>query len=168
LQTVINAPTWTWAIPLVASLLALAGVLITVALQWRSIDRQLQSAHTLKVAEMRQAWINDLRDAMSTFHSYGVTPDIEHHSQREFYEYGTKIELLMNPNDENFADLQKCMYRFLDARSPAEKYSANHEYVDVCQRILKREWEVLKIEIRSAGRPSKKIASRTPTLTGVS
>jgi hypothetical protein len=150
LQPVINAPAWTWAIPLVASLLALAGVLITVALQWRSIDKQLKSAHALKVAEMRQAWINNLREAMATFHSYGITPTIEHHSQREFYEYGTKIELFMNPDDDDFGELQKCMYIFLEARSPAEKYSANYEYVNVCQRILKREWEVLKAEIRSA------------------
>ncbi|ABD88186.1 hypothetical protein [Rhodopseudomonas palustris] len=152
LQTVISAPTWTWAIPLVASLLALAGVLITVALQWRSIDKQLKSAHALKIAEMRQAWINDLRQAMAAFQSYAGTPSIEHHMQREFYEYGTKIELFMNPGDEDFPDLQMCMHRYLDARSPEEKYAANLQYVGVCQRILKREWEVLKAEVDSADR----------------
>ena len=92
-----NVPTWNWAVPLIASALALLGVTVTIIVQWRNFNKQLQSAHALKIAEMRQAWINDLRQAMATFQSYGVTPDMNHNEQREFYEAGTRIELLMNP-----------------------------------------------------------------------
>jgi len=94
---------------------------------------------------------NNLREAMASFQSYGVTPDLDHTGHREFYEHGTKIELLMNPKDPDYDELQGCLYSFLNANTLAEKFSANPQYVAVCQRILKREWEVLKREIAAAG-----------------
>ena len=100
-----ESPTWAWAIPLIASSLALVGVSITIVIQWRNFNRQLRSAHALKIAEMRQAWINTLREAMVEFQSYGVTPGLNQHQQREWYAAGTKIELLMNPLDKDFVEL---------------------------------------------------------------
>jgi len=93
------------AIPIVAALIAFFGVGLTLILSWRNANRQLKSAHILKVAEMRQEWINSLRDAMSKFQSYGVTPGVSQATEREFYEYGTRIELLMNPKDPDYAEL---------------------------------------------------------------
>ncbi|MBX9729786.1 MAG: hypothetical protein K2X59_00510 [Sphingomonas sp.] len=148
----LNSQTWTWAVPLLASALALAGVILTLYLQNRNFHRQIRATHTLKIAEMRQAWINSLRDAMSVFQSWAVTPDLDHTEKREFYEAGTKIELFMNPEDEDYEALQHVMYEFLGAADPGEKYAANPKYVEVCQRILKREWETLKSEIHSAGK----------------
>lgn len=87
---------------------------------------------------------------MSKFQSYGVTPNLNHSSEREFYEAGTRIELLMNPKDVDFAELQGCLYAFLSAAETTDKYSANSGYVAVCQRILKREWDTLKREIKEA------------------
>ena len=149
-QVALSGSAWTWAIPMIAALLAFIGVIVTVILQWRNFVKQLRSAHALKVAEMRQTWINNLREAMASFQSYGVTPDLDHTSHREFYEHGTKIELLMNPKDSDYEELQRCLYRFLNANTLAEKFAANPQYVSVCQRILKREWEVLKREIAAA------------------
>ena len=145
-----NVPTWNWAVPLIASALALLGVTVTIIVQWRNFNKQLQSAHALKIAEMRQAWINDLRQAMATFQSYGVTPDMNHNEQREFYEAGTRIELLMNPRDPDFEELHDAMYGFLGISGIDEKFAANPRYIQICQRILKREWEVLKAEVKSA------------------
>ena len=149
-QVALSGPVWAWAIPMIAASLAFIGVIVTVLLQWRNFTKQLRSAHALKVAEMRQAWINNLREAMASFQSYGVTPDLDHTGHREFYEHGTKIELLMNPKDPDYHELQGCLYSFLSADTPADKFSANPLYVAVCQRILKREWEVLKREIAAA------------------
>lgn len=143
--------TWTWAIPLIVATLALAGVALTIVIQWRNFNRQLRSAHSLKISEMRQAWINDLRNAMATFQSYGVSPDMDHHDKREWYEAGTRIELLMNPMDPDFTELHDRMYSFLGATEIADKFTANPAYITVCQRILKREWEVLKGEVKAAG-----------------
>ena len=145
-----TSTTWTWAIPLIVASLALTGVTVTVVVQWRNFNRQLRSAHALKIAEMRQAWINDLRDAMATFHSYGVTPALDQHGTREWYEAGTRIELLMNSSDADYGELQDRMYAFLGAENVQDKYTANPLFVEVCQRILKREWEVLKTEVQAA------------------
>ena len=56
----------------------------------------------------------------------------------------------MNPKDPDYDELQGCLYSFLNANTLAEKFSANPRYVAVCQRILKRQWEVLKREIAAA------------------
>lgn len=140
-------PIWTWAVPLFAALIALLGVIIGVYIQLRNLKRQLRSAHTLKIAEMRQAWINNLREAMAKYQSYGVTPNLNHKENRGYYEWGTRIELLMNPNDPDYDELYKCLYDFLNATNNQEKYSANPNYIAICQRILKREWDTLKKEV---------------------
>jgi hypothetical protein len=76
-QLALSGPAWAWAIPMIAALLAFIEAIVAVLLQWRNFTKQLRSAHALKVAEMRQAWINNLREAMVSFQSYGVTPDLE-------------------------------------------------------------------------------------------
>ena len=139
-----GAPAWTWAVPLIVGIIALAGVIATAIVAYLNTKRQLRSAHTLKIAEMRQAWINDLRNTMALFHSYGTSPDIDHRNRREFYETGTKIELMMNPLDEDYEPLIEAVNRYLDAATQDERFEINDIYVEICQRILKREWAVLK------------------------
>ncbi len=91
---------------------------------------------------------------MSEFQSIGVTPDLNPGRLREFYALGTKIELLMNPADQDYNTLQNCLYEFLKSSegSTYDKYSINPRYLEVCQRILKREWDRLKEELNE---PSK-------------
>ncbi|WP_144428187.1 hypothetical protein [Azospirillum thiophilum] len=101
----------------------------------------------IKISDFRQNWINDLRNAMAGFQSYGTTPGLDHMQAREFYEFGTKIELLMNPNDEDYNNLTELLYRYLAAREIHEKFNVNAEFIEICQRILKREWERTKIEL---------------------
>ena len=60
------------------------------------VQKQIEFQRAVKIAEFRQAWINDLREAMAKFQSLGITPDLEHAFEPEFYRLGTKIELLMN------------------------------------------------------------------------
>jgi hypothetical protein len=145
-------PAWTWAVPLVVAVIALCGVTVTVVVQWSNFNRQLRATHVLKISEMRQNWINNLRDAMASFQSYGVTPELDQNAKREFFEAGTRIELLMNPADPDYEELHNRMYVFLSAETVLDKFSANPGFVAVCQRILKREWEVLKAEVRATGR----------------
>ena len=144
-----NIPVWAWAIPLFVATIALAGAIVTVLFQWVNANKQIKSAHNVKIAEMRQKWISDLREAMCEFQSYGVTPNLDHKRKREFYRHGTKVELMMNPKDVNYKKLQDIMYNFLDANSVEEKFRANPAYVEICQKILKAEWETLKKEVKS-------------------
>ena len=60
---------------------------------------------------------------------------------------------MMNRRDKNYERLSSAMYAFLGAGSLEEKYSRNPEYISVCQDILKEEWEVLKKDVKNAGKP---------------
>lgn len=140
------------SIPLVVAVVALFGVALTSWFQQRNVARQIKATNLISLAEMRQNWLNSLRDNMAKFQSYGITPTLDHQNICEFYESRTKIELLMNPNGIDFEELHNCLYEFLGAQSIEEKYAANPQYINVCQRIIKREWEMLKLEKMAASR----------------
>lgn len=97
----------------------------------------------MKLIDLQREWMHQLRESMAEFQSIGMTPGLNHQQEREFYEHGTKIELLMNKDDEYFNELQCKMYKLLDATSTQDKYEANSGYITVCQKIIEREWSVL-------------------------
>jgi hypothetical protein len=105
----------------------------------------------LRVAEFRQEWINALRDDLARFHAIGTTPDQNPMLERKFYELGTRIELRMNTMDPDYDRLLEIMYRHFDSADGDifQKYQNNPEFVAVSQRILKREWERLKRDVRA-------------------
>jgi hypothetical protein len=110
----------------------------------------------MKMAEFRQAWINTLRDTLSEFQSLGVTPGLNPLLMSDFYKLGTKIELLMNPKDVDYAELDGLLYSFLSkATAPIEeKFSINPNFVEVSQRILKREWDRLNADLNKLHGPT--------------
>jgi hypothetical protein len=125
---------------------------------WYSTRRALRTEHskldfqgTLKISEFRQNWINELRDSISDFQSHGMLPGNDPTKDREFYRLGTKIELLMNPDDQDYQQLQVLMYDVLIAAdgNTRSKYGNNAELIKVSQSILKREWERLKADLES-------------------
>lgn len=161
------------AVALIAGLFALIGHLIgrsntklQAEISEKNAKLQTRLAANLKLAEMRQAWINSLRDDMAAFQSIGVTPDASQTKMQEFYRLGTRIELFMNPDDENYPDLQQALYAFLQAQTTKEKYAANPGYVEVCQKILKSEWDVLKAEITTVADGSDAVDVHKPERVG--
>jgi hypothetical protein len=142
-----GAPAWTWAIPLIVGLIALAGVAATAFISLRNTAKQIKSAHALKIAEMRQAWINNLRDSMASFMSIRETPDTDPFKNREYWEKAAKIDLLMNPNDPDYKALQ---ISFNEAQDNNDGTARKATFMNICQRILKREWEALKREVAQA------------------
>ena len=138
-----------FAVPLTVAVISLFGVMVSISIQTRNTRRQLRSTHALKMAEMRQDWINALRAAMAEFQSYGVTPNLDQLSQRRFFEAGTQVELLMNPEDPLFMELQQRMSAFLTAHTEADKHAANAPYVATCQKILKAEWLLVSRQLNA-------------------
>lgn len=113
--------------------------------------------HAVKFAEFEQNRIKDLRDTMALFQSYGVTPDLDHHRERELYASGTKIELLVGSNHPQYEAIQDSLYAFLGAQTTAEKFAANPRYVMVCQDILNSAEIAWKAQLNEA---------KSRTLTG--
>lgn len=136
-------------IPLISAGVAALSAVYSTKRALKHQRERLNFQAKMKVNEFRQDWINDLRDVMSEFQSYGVLPNTNPSQEKEFYRLGTKIELLMNPKDPDYNELQQHLYAFLHASDgeTIDKYGINAEYVDICQGILKREWERLKRDL---------------------
>jgi len=112
------------------------------------------TAHTsavLRVAAFRQEWINCLRDDLAKLHAIGINPNGDPMNNEEFYEIGTRIELRMNPSDPDYDRLYKAMYNYFESADGGilEKFGNNSEFVEVSQKILKKEWERLKLDVRA-------------------
>ena len=106
----------------------------------------------LKLAEMRQAWINNLRADMVEFQAMAVTPDMDFQRETKFYQLMARIELSLNPQDVDYAELSGTLYRYIEGDDVEQRRANDVPYLAVCQRILKREWDVLKDEIRTVTR----------------
>ncbi len=141
---------------IVAALVALIGHVLTrlntrtqaqIARETAQLSARLSA--NVKLAEMRQAWLNSLREEMTAVVALAVAGELSKGPTESYSRAGTKIELLINPHDQDYAVLKKAMARFLGIEGAEPSLSANDEFVDVSQRILKREWDVLKNEIKS-------------------
>lgn len=122
-------PDWSWAIPLVASCIALLGVAGTISVQLWNLNKQIRSNQSLKISDMRQSWINTLRDEMAEFQSYSSLKNTSDAEKRNWYRAGTKIELLMNPSDPEFGNLREAMYKFLKDLDEEEMNEASDDFV---------------------------------------
>jgi len=140
------------AVPILSAIVAAVASWYATRKTLRANKHRMNFEGVMKIAEFRQAWINNLRDEMAEFQSYGIHPETSPAQERIFYKLGTKIELLMNPKDSDYATLQCQMYNFLSASDgdTKTKYSQNAEFVKTCQGILKREWDSLKEDIQNA------------------
>lgn len=141
---------------IVAGIIALVGHLITQqgSRLTNHISREnarLATALTanVKLAEMRQAWINSLRNDMAEFQALAVTPRLEFQEKTEFYKLMARIELAMNPEDQDYQELSRSLYAYITNNSFEERRKNDVPYIKVCQNILKREWDVLKKEVQS-------------------
>ena len=136
-------------IHLISGIGAIAAAIITSMCMIKNANKKRSFDSVLKIAEFRQQWINDLRNAMAEFQSYGALPENNPTRIRDFYLLGTKIELLMNPGDEDYEALHETLEAFYDAgnKSENEKFAIDERYVEICQKILKREWERLKKDL---------------------
>jgi hypothetical protein len=102
------------------------------------------------VAASRQAWINTLRDTLLEFHSIVLTEN-EHpypkEVDRKLSMLGTKVELLLNPNEATSQKLLDLMNRIYDADSVEKRDKMDREFVSAAQAILKNEWNRVKREL---------------------
>lgn len=109
---------------------------------------------------MRQAWINSLRELIAELlgkcaHYWAA--GFEDRADSEYLritELIYKLELFMNPNEEDHVHLVKSandMERALSAGSTQETdrqfWDAHRSTADLAQKILKREWNRVKSEI---------------------
>lgn len=126
-------------IALIASCVTGALASLITSLLVRSDAQKRRSIDSvLKISEFRHQWINDLRDTMAEFQSYGVLPDDDPTKKQEFYRLGTKIELLMNPNDEDYKALHDMLEAFYDKGSAPKEDSMWLHLLPLREKLMRR------------------------------
>lgn len=144
-----SATNHTWVVPLVVAIITICGIAATLYVQNRNFKRQIKSNSATKIAEMRQAWINNLRNELASFPSHFLSTDEDPLPDQSTYERIAKIQLMMNPLDGNYKRLTDAANAIITSENRIQKHNAHKEYISVCQEILKTEWEVLKSEINT-------------------
>jgi hypothetical protein len=113
----------------------------------KNAQRQNDLAAKLKLAEFRQKWISDLREALSEFQAKGLTNTYHPDELRELYRLAAKIRLLMNNNDPEYQDLSNSIDLLLLNANDGGRVKLVRDLTPVMQKILKTEWEVLKQDL---------------------
>lgn len=112
----------------------------------RNAKAQIEIAAALKLADFRQAWINELRDCISKLQTKSLNvPTLDQpRDESEIERLAYKIRLLMNPDDPNYAALNG----YIDSLIKAGDYPTVNKVTSLAQEILKTEWEVLKRDLK--------------------
>lgn len=112
----------------------------------RNAKAQIEIAAALKLADFRQAWINELRDCISTLQTKSLdVPTLDKpRDASEIERLAYKIRLLMNPNDENYQALSG----YIDSLVEEGDYPTVNNLTSLAQIILKTEWGVLKRDLK--------------------
>lgn len=102
-----------------------------------------------QIAFNRQNWINALREDMALYFALTLENDRKVRKYEKIFEVGTKIELRMNPNDPDYQALRSAMFHC--AQSDIGEGAEREKFIKLSQSILKREWDVLKFELKNLG-----------------
>jgi hypothetical protein len=131
---------------LAAAILAFLTTWISDRSASKNAKAQIEIAAALKLADFRQAWINELRDCISLLQtkSLDVTTLDKPRDESEIERLAYKIHLLMNPNDPNYSELSG----YIDSLVGAGDYPTVKKVTSLTQAILKTEWEVLKRDLK--------------------
>ncbi len=154
---------------LIAAAAALTGAAIGFASNYWVAKRNLKKEISLKVAEYRISWIKDLGDQISIFLACAVRVGFRMEGyeekdlnsvRQEMIRSATRIELLMNHQDEDYPGLKELMKK-IDrvVLTKAENEDTKREkikqmtcldtkFTNVSNRILKREWSRTKKHLR--------------------
>jgi hypothetical protein len=108
---------------------------------------QARIAQRVKRADFRQLWINNLRSSFIDFSDSlfwkGPPQDVE----RQLTKSLMQITLLMNKDDKDFEKLRQSMSKAMSDSVNKNSDGEHFKFVQLCQSILKREWEVTKKEL---------------------
>ena len=154
---------------LIAATAGLIGATIGFATNYWVARRNLKKEISLKIAEYRISWINNLGDQISIFLASAIRVGfrLEGHEEKdlngirqEMIRSATRVELLMNHQDEDYPALKELMKKIdkiviseskddVTKRNRIKEMTVlDKEFVNLSNRILKREWSRTKKHLR--------------------
>jgi hypothetical protein len=110
-----------------------------------------QSAGRHTVAEFRQKWIDKVIDALCEHHAISMTITRDGplllEDGRKLASLRTRLEILLNPEEEDTVELLDAIAEVAQAATPEERIASSPEVVRVARRLLKKEWVRIKSEL---------------------
>ena len=126
----------------------------------RSLQREMMKK--IKIADFRKDWLDELRSELAELiqlsgKDFTTKGDDLSQSDHVFdlYALVSKIQLRLNPADENFESLRETLERCTTAVDLKELARAHANIVTIGRKILKAEWEKLKTELDSGNDEAK-------------
>lgn len=102
-----------------------------------------------KVAEFRQTWIDNVIDALSEHHAIlSTTGNAPGSDRKALAALRTRLEILLNPNEETTVDLLQLIDQLGQAETDAERKKISDEMISVARSLLKTEWVRIKEELQ--------------------
>ena len=158
MSTVTSDPNTITIISLVIAILAvIVGPFISLYISKKQTESTLRMAKQNLLGPMRQAWINDLRELIieittNCLHYWasGTYEDLENDEYKRISHIQQKIELMINPSEEDHVNLLKEINAMvLTAGSSSLEdddlfHKAHKTVVETTQKVLKKEWDVVK------------------------
>jgi len=136
-------------------------ILIPLTIGWVSYIIARRQIANSGVTQFRQKWIDNVRDAISIFIAKAEVISLLDFEEEEPYreqfkelsQMQHKIELFLNPNENDHNEIVKLMDEIRDIiheedlndKLEDKLYDKIQELLDVSKRVLKREWNVVKM-----------------------
>jgi len=145
------------------AIIALSGVLMGailsfVATIWVTSRRNKHEA-ALEIVKYREKWLQALRSELVDFHELTARREFvredgnfDRVKTSEVMKKSIMVKLMLNPDDPDFRKLELAMLGKMGLISADEEKElgqhVDYGFIETSQRILKREWGVIKKELQ--------------------
>ena len=98
------------------------------------------------IATMRLQWVQDLRKILSEYHSVLVSYQSEDY--RKVSELGTQLDLMLNRDEPEQRELWEVAEEVFRTKDKDKRVALDPKLMAAGQRVLKKEWQTIKWELR--------------------
>jgi hypothetical protein len=133
-------------VPVLTAIAAGMVSFLTTRANNKAHERQRKLTHQLKLADFRQAWINDMREDVALYTARTWSADLNEglEAKKERIVTNARILMRMNPNDPEYEAMRISLLNPV-AMPQTERLAL----FEVGQRILKQEWDRLKKDLEA-------------------
>jgi len=134
-------------LPLLTIILAAIVGYITTHMSLSAQKADRLQVREIQISQFRQQWVNELRNEFAEFSSL-IIQDWEKDSPPSNMGFcAAKTLFLMNPDDPDYDALVDIQKNLIEAKEKTGESDDVHLLISIGQRILKREWERLKLDL---------------------
>lgn len=133
-------------VPILTVLVTVLVSYLTIKANTKAQSRQRKLEHQLKLADFRQAWIDDMRTDLALYTARTWSPSLNEgvEAEKERVMAQARILMRMNPNDPDYDAMKKSI-----GNPVADPEAERKALFQIGQGILKREWERLKADLNA-------------------